>query len=410
MILQYRSSIHRLCIIFLCLTLSVSSYSQLNSGNFTQFTEKDGLPGVQVNDLLIDRLGYIWAGTVNGLARYDGYTFKRFYFNPNDTNTIRGLIVYSMFEDRKGQIWVSTSPGYLNVYDPVTQKFREYKFSSQVPRPEALEINIHDICEDDNGRMYFGVDTYYGDTISSALLYKNENEETINLFPIPADLHVQNVYRLKKDNNGNVWVLSRSGIFKIDKQGKLSRFSLMDSELTMKNEYAGDVNFDKNGHMWLLTYGLKLYDIDLATSAYRTWFSKELYRTNDFYYVPRRIVFDKDENIWMGTNGGLQFFNRKTGKFSMFTSGAKIDLERTTMIELGFDSFGTLWVATGAMGLLKYEEKTLLRSYSFGNKDKYTLTSGWANTIYEASDGKVWISTGGSDQNSGINILDPVTG
>ena len=76
--LHVRSFIQHQGIILLSLMLSVSlSYSQLNSGNFTQITEKDGLPGVQVNDVLIDRLGYIWTGTVNGLARYDGYTFKR---------------------------------------------------------------------------------------------------------------------------------------------------------------------------------------------------------------------------------------------------------------------------------------------------------------------------------------------
>jgi hypothetical protein len=107
----YKLFIHHQSIIFLCfaLTLSDSTYSQLNSGNFTQYTEKEGLPGVQVNDVLIDRLGYVWTGTVNGLARYDGYSFNRFYFNPNDTNTNRGLIVNSMFEDRKGQIWVGNS-------------------------------------------------------------------------------------------------------------------------------------------------------------------------------------------------------------------------------------------------------------------------------------------------------------
>src|SRR5450432_4867907 len=88
---------------FIVLLFSIQTYSQLNTSNFIQFTEKDGLPGVQVNSLLIDRLGYVWTGTLNGLARYDGYTFKRFFFNPNDTNTLHGLGIGGMLEDRKGQ-------------------------------------------------------------------------------------------------------------------------------------------------------------------------------------------------------------------------------------------------------------------------------------------------------------------
>ena len=75
-------------LIFICLT----SYSQLNSGNLTQFTENDGLPGSQVNKLLVDRFGYVWAGTINGLARFDGYELKRFY-----SSLLTGRCLYIKF-------------------------------------------------------------------------------------------------------------------------------------------------------------------------------------------------------------------------------------------------------------------------------------------------------------------------
>src|SRR6476469_1411047 len=93
------------------------SYAQLNSKYLTQYSESDGVPGSQVNAVLPDRFGYIWIGTINGLARYDGYEFKRYYSNPNDSSSIKGLIVWSLFEDHKGQIFIGTSPEYLNVYN-----------------------------------------------------------------------------------------------------------------------------------------------------------------------------------------------------------------------------------------------------------------------------------------------------
>ena len=96
----------------------------------TQYTESDGLPGAQVNKLLVDKLGYVWVGTINGLARFDGYEFKRYYYNPNDTATLHGLNVWSLFEDHKGQIWVGSAPSFLNAYDPVTKTFRQYDFTS----------------------------------------------------------------------------------------------------------------------------------------------------------------------------------------------------------------------------------------------------------------------------------------
>ena len=399
-------------VFFITLLLSVQTYSQLNTNNFTQFTEKDGLPGVQVNGVLIDSLGYIWTGTVNGLARYDGNTFKRFYFNPNDTNTLHGLNIWGIFEDRKGQIWVGSAPSFLDVYNPIDQKFRQYKFTHLLPRSGSIEIDIRVMCEDDNGRMYFGLDTEYGDTISTALLYKNQNEEKIKVFPLPGDIRVQNISRLKKDNNGTVWIFSRTGLFKIDKEGKLSEFQsqFLENEFIRNNDYPGDMIFDKQGHMWVISQQLKLYDIDLKTGICKTWYSKDLYRTADFSWVPRTIVFDKNENIWMGTNGGLQFFDRRTGQFAMFTTGPQKELEHMVIDNLSFDSFGSLWIGTPAAGLVKYDEKTLLKSYTYGNSDKTSLTSGWANFIYEANDGKIWIATSGSDKTSGISILDPQTG
>jgi ligand-binding sensor domain-containing protein len=92
---------HRHIISLLLFSWFLSSHAQLNSGNLTQFTEKDGLPGAAVNALLMDNHGYLWIGTINGLTRYDGYEFKRFYYNPNDTISIHGLNVWSLFQYRR---------------------------------------------------------------------------------------------------------------------------------------------------------------------------------------------------------------------------------------------------------------------------------------------------------------------
>ncbi len=397
-------------IFYLSLIYFYQSYAQLEFGNFRNFTEKDGLPGVEVNQVLTDRQGYIWTGTVNGLARYDGYTFKRFYFNPNDTNTIRGLSIWSIFEDRKGQIWVGSSPSYLNVYNPVNQKFRQYPFAHLVPHTDGQEIGVRTICTDDNGRMYFGIDSYYGETLTTSLLYKNENEEKILPFKIPENLPLQNIYRLKKDNKGNIWILSRTGISKIDINGALSRFRLLDDYFIANDDWPGDLIFDKAGHMWIISQRLKLFEVNLENQTYQVRSSEKMYKSDDYFWIPRKIVFDKNENIWIGTNAGLYFYNQKTKQISSFNSGSSQDLIKITIDDLCIDSFGTLWIGTISNGLYKYQEKALLKTYSSSNKGKNTITSGWVNAIYEAVDGRIWITTSGSDRTSGINILDPHTG
>ena len=160
--------------------------------------------------MLTDRLGYLWIGTVNGLARYDGYEFKRFYYNPNDTVSIHGLNVWSLFQDRKGKIWIASAPSFLNAYNPVFKTFTQYDFAHLISHPANVELGVVAMCEDNNGRIYFGIGTYNGESISSALLYKDEKDDKLKQFNSPDSLPIQNVSEIAKDKTGNIWFLSYS--------------------------------------------------------------------------------------------------------------------------------------------------------------------------------------------------------
>jgi hypothetical protein len=180
-------------ILYTTVLLNTASVAQLNPRFLTQYTELDGVPGAQVHDVLPDRLGYIWIGTINGLARYDGYEFKRYFNNPNDSISIPGGIVWSLFEDHKGQIWAGCSPGYLNVYDPVTKSFRQQGFTHLVDHPANVEIAIVDFAEDNKERIYLGVMSDYRETLASGLLYVDENDGETKKFSTPDSLAIKNV-------------------------------------------------------------------------------------------------------------------------------------------------------------------------------------------------------------------------
>ncbi len=384
--------------------------AQLMPSNLTQYTEQDGVPGSRVGSVLVDKFGYIWLGTINGLARYDGYEFKRFYSNPNDSSSIKGLIVWSLFEDRKGQIWSGCSPGYLNLYSPISRAFRQYEFSSLIDRPSNIEVGVSSMCQDDKGRIYFGITTYYGESISPGLLYLDENEKKIKKFITPPGLETNNVLRITKDKTGNVWLLCYTGLYKIDTLRNFSKINTLTETLKKKNDFALDLKADKDGHLWLITYNSNLYDFNPQDSSYSVFSLTEFNINPSNKGYNNTLVLDKNENIWLGTNSGLYHFNRKAKKFEQFNDDQKKELASATILDLKFDSFGTLWVGTMSEGLLKYEDKAVLKSYSFNKDDKGSLTPGWANNIYESQDGKIWISTSGSGNTSGINELDVQTG
>ncbi len=395
--------------LILVLFISTNAYSQLNSANLSQLTEKDGLPGSTVHQVLVDKLGFIWIGTINGLVRYDGYEFTRFYYNPNDPSSIHGLNIWSLFEDHSGQIWVSAGPSFLNRYNPATKTFRQYPYAHLIPHPANVELGIVAMCEDKKGRIYFGVHTNYGDEISQALLYKDENDDSIRRFVEPDTLPIRNVLRLITDKMGNVWMISYSGMFMIDTKGKLSAFRSLYTEFKLRNEYPNDIRFDHNNHLWMITSKLRLFDFDTQTGKYSTWtVSKpDTVKSNGF---PNRIVLDKDENLWIGSVSGATFFSKATGQFSTFNSGVKKELEHSPLSDLKIDSFGNLWMCSLVDGLIKYEEKSQFKSYVHSKNDTNSITPGWISYIMEDDDGELWMTSSGPRDAEGLNKLNIHTG
>lgn len=75
---------------------------------FRQITDEQGLPSNEVYDLFRDRDGFIWAGTDNGLCRYDGYEFQ--YFS-SPLQSGRGMT--DIQQDRQGRIWCHNFNGQI---------------------------------------------------------------------------------------------------------------------------------------------------------------------------------------------------------------------------------------------------------------------------------------------------------
>ena len=77
----------------------------------TILTTKDGLPQNSVHRILQDKKGYIWIGTGQGLARYDGFNFK--ILNKFTTWEIKNNSITSMMISQQDELWFGTFGGGL---------------------------------------------------------------------------------------------------------------------------------------------------------------------------------------------------------------------------------------------------------------------------------------------------------
>ena len=123
----------------LFLFLSGTPVNAQPGSGYEAISTVQGLSQGLVNDMMQDREGFIWIATKGGLNRYDGYTFKTFTTDPQDTNSISSNTVSNLLEDSTGRIWIGTYDAGVNVYDKRSGRFT--RISQQAGIPAGLSGN-----------------------------------------------------------------------------------------------------------------------------------------------------------------------------------------------------------------------------------------------------------------------------
>lgn len=131
----------------------INTFAQSSQYQFSHLDISDGLSHNQINCIYKDSKGFMWFGTMAGLNRYDGYTFKVFKHIASDKNSISDDFIESIFEGPEQNLWIVTRNGFC------TYNFATEKFSSDIsPWLKLLKLpgaNINKIKKDSKGNFWF---------------------------------------------------------------------------------------------------------------------------------------------------------------------------------------------------------------------------------------------------------------
>ena len=224
---------------------------------FTHFTTKDGLDNNIVYSILEDKAGNIWVGTKTGLNRYSpslGVGEKSFTQIPiivnrgNNTSLLNG--VWSMMQDKKGTIWFGTDEG-VYCYNPSTMigaggiHITRFLDDSNIFNKDTLQLKaIFSIFEDKTGKIWFGdcmnegISRFDGKTLTNIIPYND----------------VRRVNNIIEDNAGNIlFATSFNGICRYEPSAllKVGGKAFSKNVFMRKNGYQGNVLKDKLGNIWV---------------------------------------------------------------------------------------------------------------------------------------------------------------
>ena len=130
--------------ILLFLTFLICQIAAAQRYNFKTFTTKEGLSNNYINNIEKDKKGFLWIGTANGLCRFDGNYFTKFYNIPKNKSSIADNNIQKIYADTKGNIWITHNLG-LSRFVESNQTFENYTIAS--PNNTLIGFEITDDFE-----------------------------------------------------------------------------------------------------------------------------------------------------------------------------------------------------------------------------------------------------------------------
>ena len=329
-----------------------------------------GMPNTNVRALVQDLRGFMWFGTQDGLARYDGIKLRVYRTSDKDPSTVSSGYITALTLDADGKMWVGTAENGVNLYDPETDKFTRIAKGKGGLSSDGVTA----IKRDAKGHIWFamsggGLDRYDSGTITTYLAK-------------PLDVSIT---AMELDPTGNLWLgTAENGVIRWNPEdNKTTTFQPTTGNQTLAPISA--ITVASNGHVWIGTDGEGLFELDPASSKLVPNVNEAGDPSTLSDNHVSSIFEDKNHTIWVGTSNGL---NRlEAGKFIQYLHDPddSSSFPSPGVEAIYQDRGGVMWVGTFADGVAKFDELRL----EFG----YHHTRTHSLSFWQDPDGSLWVGT-----------------
>jgi len=239
-------------------------------------------------------------------------------------------------------------------------------------------------------------------------------------FTIKEGLSQSAVLSIIQDKKGFMWFGTANGLNRFDgyyfityvhKPGDVS--SISDNVITSIFE-------DKDGYLWVGTVKGILNKFDRKTEVFEYFYPDssriKAILTEPFTKYPisfirndnssiTSITEDKNGNLWIGTWGnGLYRFDKKTEKFEHFINDPQdvLSLSNNRVTKIIIDNKSVIWVGTFGGGLnrvAKIQDEKSETKYRYGfinyksNESQFSISSNYVLSIFNDKSNNIWIGT-----------------
>jgi len=366
---------------------------------FKAWQTQDDLPDNKIMAVLQTRDGYLWIGTYNGLARFDGVKFT--LFDNGNTPEMHDSSVTSLFESEDGTLWIGHATGGVT-------RYLKGRFEAMEARADQSAGRIQNIGSDDAGDIWVLHDTGPLVRLRDGLVLVPQSGTALLL-------------EMAWSPQGKIWVV-RGGRLSQLERGKLT---VMDLPGDLANSYVHGICASRDGGLWVASDGRLrkcrqgewVRDLGTLPGAGTPLFTfietragQLVAGTTDhgFYLIspetdePVRqfdranrfasdwvisLCEDREGGLWVGT-GGAGLLLMHPGKVETFSPPDQ--WQGRSVLSVSPSREGGLWVGTDGAGLYRLHE---------AQWENFAKDAGIRNpyiwSVVEDAQGGLWAGTWG---------------
>jgi signal transduction histidine kinase/ligand-binding sensor domain-containing protein len=400
--------------------------------HFERFSSRDGLPAAVVYCAIEDSRGFLWFGTADGVARFDGRGFRVFRPDPADASSLGNAAVLGLAEDAAGDVWMATEGG-LDVWRRQTEQFEHFRDNAAVSNglgddtTQSLALNPNgSLCvgtrragvseydprtgrftrlsavnrgwarcllRDRRGALWIGTGT-------DGLISIEGGTQRVRVYrhdpAVAASLIDDRIACLAEDAAGELWIGTERGLCRLDvARESFTRHPLqLDGRVTDPSVTA--LIADRDGVLGVGTDGQGFVLYEPATGR-TVQHRRSRYAGNSLAADAVRAVFrDSRGDLWIGHfPSGISHFDRSAAAFQVFTSvpGATNTLSDDQVLCFWEEPDGDLWVGTDNGGANRWHAATGQWSREDGPRPAASESIKSALSILRDRQGSLWIAS-----------------
>lgn len=342
----------RIAVIYIFVLANCPLHGQLGHHRFQNFTIRDGLPSNWAHCTVTDHLGFVWVGTEDGLARFNGQSFETFRDRepmvPNEQ-------IYDLIATPDSNVLISSVKAGLILYDYETDEFRNLSEIQDTLNLHGL-VRTRRLSLSTDGTLWLGTSD---GSYKSNYFTRQPGEPTLTKQVVPGYIRSLTIINDSVSIH-TMWEGIKSYNSNTNKITKLPLTKYLSTPSpTVSMIYDAEYISYPNRLIYLGETGIFDYHLKDETS-------KLIYE-----FVPgqtcRKITRYNDNTLLFPTTSGMLTLDIPSLKFQDYEISQATGLTSPDLTGGSVDQFGNLWITSWTNGvyMLKSYEQNFSRKLAY---------------------------------------------